>query len=201
MPNQAERPPARAGGFARGRPHSRGLRRRANPVAARPNQHNRSARPPRFRRGRYTPFISRALAALLIASNCVVANDATLAESGPFFVPRDEATRAADVEPRTTPPWAGFWQLGAVRPKRTASACRRSPAPLQRPRSRDLWAAEGEVLSTRKTALRAVLGRWQANAAASADRRKRGASPPAPGYRASSCRRRHAPIRPFSQGR
>jgi hypothetical protein len=31
----------------------------------------------------YTPFISRAPAALLIAADCVVADDATLAESGP----------------------------------------------------------------------------------------------------------------------
>jgi hypothetical protein len=121
---------------------SRGLRRRANPVAARPNQHNRSARRKRGQRGIYTPFISRAQAALLIAADCVVAGDATLAESGPFLVRRDEATRAADVEPRTAPLGVGL-ATGAVRLGRTASACRLSPAPLKRSRSRDLWAVKG----------------------------------------------------------
>jgi hypothetical protein len=114
MPNQAERPPARAGGFARGRPHSRGVRRRANPVAARPNQHNRSERRKRGQRWIYTPFISRASAALLIAADCVVAGDATLAEYSLFFVPRDEATRAADVEPRTRPLGRGFGNRGGA---------------------------------------------------------------------------------------
>jgi hypothetical protein len=174
---------------------SRGLRWPANPVAARPDQHNRSERRKRGQRRIYTPFISRAPAALLIAADCVVAGDATLGESGPFFVPRDEATRAADVEPRTTPKGTGFWQLGAVRPKRTASACRGSPAPLKRSRSRDLWAAKGRYWIPGKIALRAVFGARKTKAAASADRRKRGRNAPVPICLAFRCRRRQAPSR------
>jgi hypothetical protein len=149
MPNQAERPPARAGGFARGPPHSRGLRWPANPVAARPNQHNRSARRKRGQRGIYTPFISRAPAALLIAADCVVANDATLAESGPFCCQAMRLLRLPMLS-RAPAPLGGGLATGAVRLGRPASACRRSLAPLKRPRSRDLWAARGRVLDTMK---------------------------------------------------
>jgi hypothetical protein len=84
MPNQAERPPARAGGFARGCPLARvAAACKSGSCAPRSTQHIPSAR--HVSGAGYTPFISRAPAALLIAANCVVANDATLAESGPFL--------------------------------------------------------------------------------------------------------------------
>jgi hypothetical protein len=101
MPNQAERPPARAG--LPGVTPLAGVALACKSGGCAPQHNNRSERRKRGQRGIYTPFISRAPAVLLIAADCVVAGDATMAESGPFFVPRDEATRAADVEPRTRP--------------------------------------------------------------------------------------------------
>jgi hypothetical protein len=97
----------------------------------------------------YTPFISRASAALLIAADCVVAGDATLAESGPFCCHAMRLLGLPMLSLAPAPLGVGL-ATGAVRLGRTASACRRSPEPLERPRSRDLRAAKWGVLDTLK---------------------------------------------------
>jgi hypothetical protein len=118
-----------------------------------------------------------------------------MAESGPFLCHAMRLLGLPMLSLAPAPLGVGL-ATGAVRLERTASACRRSPAPLKRPRSRDLRTAKGwgaGYQKKRSTGRFWALVRPRQRPATTGA--SGGVSPPAPICRAS-CRRRQAPSPP-----